>query len=58
MSKRNIFYALGFLALTAAAADFAKHNYLADSKGISLPKAHNTTAEARRLQGNLAAEGS
>jgi S-disulfanyl-L-cysteine oxidoreductase SoxD len=57
MSKRNIFYALGFLALTAAAADFAKHNFLADSKGMSLPKAHNTTAEAAHSGLGRAATG-
>jgi S-disulfanyl-L-cysteine oxidoreductase SoxD len=48
MSKRNIFYALGALALTATAADFAKQSFLADLKGSPLPKDHAAKAETAR----------
>jgi S-disulfanyl-L-cysteine oxidoreductase SoxD len=48
MSRQSIFYALGALALIAAAFNFAKHASLADSKGTRLPKVQGNTAEPRR----------
>jgi S-disulfanyl-L-cysteine oxidoreductase SoxD len=48
MSKRSIFYVLGVFALTATAADFAKHSLLADSKGTRLSKSHVTAAQTTR----------
>jgi S-disulfanyl-L-cysteine oxidoreductase SoxD len=45
MSKYSILYALGALALTAIAFDFAKHTSLADSKANRLPKGQGNTAK-------------
>ena len=48
MFKRNIFFLLGVLALTATAADLARHTALADSKGTRLTKDRANAAETAR----------
>jgi S-disulfanyl-L-cysteine oxidoreductase SoxD len=48
MSRQSIFYALGALALTAGAFNFAKHTSLADSKGAGLAKGQRNAAESAR----------
>jgi len=48
MFKRNIFFLLGVLALTATAANLARHSALADSNGTRLPKDRANAAETAR----------
>jgi S-disulfanyl-L-cysteine oxidoreductase SoxD len=48
MFKRNIFFLLGVLALTATAANLARHSALADSKGTRLAKDRANAAETAR----------
>ena len=48
MFKRNIFFLLGVLALTATAANLARHSVLADSKRTRLAKDRANAAETAR----------
>jgi S-disulfanyl-L-cysteine oxidoreductase SoxD len=48
MCKRNIFYAVAALALTASAADFAKRTYIAGPEKIASQKSSSTAVETGR----------
>jgi mono/diheme cytochrome c family protein len=48
MSRRSIFYVLGVVALSATAADLARHGYVSGSKAVGLKKDRGAAAESAR----------